>query len=150
MAELTKAQKKDYAQMLYLTEKGITQKEIAERVQTTEATISRWIKTAKWDGMRTSLLTTKEEQLSLMYSQLAAANAAISARQEGARFPTSKEADAILKTTTSIGKLETETNVGDKMTTGREFLMYVRKVADFEISKTIGSLFDNYIKTCLR
>lgn len=150
MAELTKEQKRGYAQTLYLTDLSITQKEIAERTGVTEATISRWVNTYNWESMRVSLLVTKEEQLSLMYSQLAAANAAIAARDEGARFPTSKEADAILKTTTSIGKLETDTNVGEKMATGREFLAYVRRVDDFQISKSIATLFDGYIKTCLK
>lgn len=150
MAELTKDQKREYGKTLYLTERGITQKEIAERVGVTEATVCRWVKISGWETMRTSLLTTKEEQLSLMYSQLAAANTAIANREEGCRFPSSKEADAILKTTTSIGKLEVETNIGDKMAAGREFLAYVRRVGDFEISKTIGRLFDGYIKTCLK
>lgn len=150
MAELTKEQKKDYAKTLFLTERGITQKEIAERTGVTEATVCRWVKQSGWETMRTSLMTTKEEQLSLMYSQLAAANAAILNRDEGQRFPSSKEADAILKTTTSIGRLEVETNIGDKMAAGREFLAYVRRVGDFETSKTIGRLFDGYIKTCLK
>lgn len=150
MAELTKEQKRDYAKTLFLTERGITQKEIAERVGVTEATVSRWVNSSGWETMRTSLLTTKDEQLAMMYSQLDAANTAISSRDEGTRFPSSKEADAILKLTTSISRLETETNIGEKMAIGCEFLMHVRKTTDVETSKTIGRLYDEFIKTGLK
>lgn len=150
MADLTKEQKSDYAKTLYLTERGITQKEIAERTGVTEATVCGWVKKFGWDTMKKSLLTTKDEQLSMLYSQLDAANNAIINRDDGAKFPTAKEADAILKITAAISRLETETNIGDKMSIGREFLMYVRKVSDFEVSKNIGRLFNDYVKSCIK
>lgn len=150
MAELSKEQKRDFAQNLYLNEKCITQKEIATRVGVTEATVCRWIKQYGWECMRTSLMTTKDEQLSMMYNQLAAANQAISSRDEGQRFATSKEADALLKTTAAIKNLEVEANIGDKMSVGREFLAFVRRTSDFNTSKAIGVLFDSYIKSNIR
>lgn len=70
MAELNREQKKDYAKKLFLTEKGITQKEIAHRTGVTEATVCRWIAAENWETQRVSLLMTKDEQLSMMYQQL--------------------------------------------------------------------------------
>lgn len=150
MADLTKEQKRDYAKTLYLTERGITQKEIAERVGATEATVSRWVRTLGWETMRTSLLTTKDEQLVLLYQQLSEINTAISERERGNRFASAKEADSIVKLTTAIGKLETETNIGAKMATGREFLTYLRSVGEAELAKTTCLRFDTYIKAQLK
>lgn len=150
MAELTKEQKRDYAKTLYLTERGITQKEIAERVGVTEATVSRWVRTLGWETMRTSLLTTKDEQLVLLYQLLSEINTSISERESGQRFASSKEADSILKLATAIGKLETETNIGAKMATGREFLTYLRATGEAELAKTTCVRFNAYIKAQLK
>lgn len=150
MTDLTKEQKRDYAKTLYLTERGITQKEIAERTSVTEATVCSWIKKFGWDTMRTSLLTTKDEQLAMLYAQLAEANNAIANRDAGQRFASAKEADALLKLTAAINRLETETNIGDKMSIGREFLVYVRRVSNFEMSKEIGRLYNDFIKSILK
>lgn len=87
MADLTNKQKQEYARTLYLSEKGITQKEIAQRAGVTEATVCGWIKKFGWETMRTSLLTTKEEQLSMMYQQLSEANSTITGRGGASAFP---------------------------------------------------------------
>lgn len=146
MTDLTREQKRDYAKKLYLTEPGITQKEIAMRVGATEATISKWIREGKWSEEKTSLLTTKSEQLSLMLRQLQAANDSINKRDEGARFPSSKEADAILKLTTAIRNLEQDTNIADKMEVGKQFLAFVRQTVPLEQAWDICRLFDSFVK----
>lgn len=130
---LTREQKKDYAKRLYLTEIGITQKEIAERAEVTEATVSKWINEGKWAEQKTSLLTTRSEQLALMYRQLQAASDAINNREEGNRFPSSKEADAILKLTAAIRNLELDTNIADKMEVGKQFLGFARQTVQLNI-----------------
>lgn len=52
MAKLSNEQKKDYARRLYLTEAGITQIEIAERVGMSKVTLCRWVKEGKWDELK--------------------------------------------------------------------------------------------------
>ena len=150
MAQLTREQKKEYAKTLYLSEKGITQKEIASRTGVTEATICKWVKEEKWAELKTSLLATRGEQLALMYGQLQAANDAITNREEGPRFPSSKEADAILKLTTAIRNLELETSVADKMEVGKQFLGYIRQVVPLEQAKEVCRLFDAFIKSHIK
>lgn len=150
MKELTREQKKDYAKTLFLSETGITQKEVASRAGVTEATVSRWVRDEKWEAMRVSLLTTKEEQLTLMYRQIAELNAAIAAKEEGKRYAAGREADTLIKLAAAISKLETETNIGDKIATGREFLLHVRRGGDVDIAKQIATLFNSYIKVCLK
>ena len=77
-----------------------------------------------------------------------AINDAIENKQDQ-KFATSKEADAILKLTVAIKNLETETNIAEKMATGKEFLAFVRKTSGFELSKDVAKLFNAYIKSCL-
>lgn len=149
MAELTKEQKKDYARQLYLNDSSITQAEIAEKVGVSKVTVCKWVKEGKWQELQTSLLVGKEEQLSRLYRQLRLLNDAIEDREEGKNFAGSKDADAILKITAAIRNLETETNIAEKMATGKEFLSFVRKTSGFDTSKVVARLFNAYIKSCL-
>lgn len=149
MAELTKEQKKDYARQLYLNDSSITQAEIAEKVGVSKVTVCKWVKEGKWQELQTSLLVGKEEQLSRLYRQLKLLNDAIEDREEGKNFAGSKDADAILKITAAIRNLETETNIAEKMATGKEFLAFVRKTSGFDFSKEVAKLFNAYIKSCL-
>lgn len=59
MAELTTQQKKDYAGMLYLKE-NLTMQEIAEKVNVTRQTVSRWIKAEKWEERKVGITLTTE------------------------------------------------------------------------------------------
>lgn len=149
MGDLTKDQKKDYAKRLYLTEKGITQIEIADRVGVSKVTLCRWVKDNKWDELQTSLLVDKELQLARLYRQLKSYNDAVENRPDLEQFLNSKEADAVVKITAAIKNLETETNIAEKMATGKDFLAFVRKASDFEFSKQVAKYFDSYIKSCL-
>lgn len=148
MANLTLEQKKDYARQLYLNDSSITQAEIAEKVGVSKVTICKWVKDGKWQELQASLLIGKEEQLARLYKQLRLLNDAIE-NKEDQKFATSKEADAILKLTVAIKNLETETNIAEKMATGKEFLAFVRKTSGFELSKDVAKLFNAYIKSCL-
>lgn len=144
---MTLQQKKDYAKRLYLSEHGITQKEVAERSGVSTKTINKWVNTEKWDSLRVSLLTSKEEQLSSLYRQLEALKNDIEGREK--KWPTTPEGDLISKLTSSIRNLETETSIAEKMDTGKDFLRFVRRVAEFEQSTQIANLFDAYIKSCM-
>lgn len=149
MTKLPPKQRKDFAKNLYLNEKGITQKEIAIRADVTEATVSKWIKEERWDMQRKSLFVTRDEQLAIMYNQLAAMNNAINERDEGKRFPNSKEADAILKISSAINKMENDTGVAQKLSACKEFLIWLRS-ADAKKAMEFLPLFDAFIKDVLR
>lgn len=147
---LTIKQKKDYAQHLYMTEPGMMQKELAERVGVSANTISRWVTTGKWEEMRTSVVVSKTTQLSRLYRHLAELNDAVEARPEGERYMNTRDVDTLAKLTAAIRNLETETNIADKIEVGKEFLGYVRKTArSADTVREVAALFDGYIKTCL-
>ncbi len=149
MAELTREQKKDYAKQLYLNDSSITQAEIAERVGVSKVTVCKWVKEGKWEDMQVSLLVEKDVQLARLYKQLKMWNDMVEKRPDGEQFLVSKEADAVVKITASIKNLETETNIAEKMATGKEFLSFVRKTSGFEFSKEVARIFNAYIKSCM-
>lgn len=138
---LKKAQEKEYAKSLYIAG-GLTQKEIAERVSVTEKTLAKWIKDSKWDSLKKSLLTTKQNQLAFLYDQLDFLNIDISKRDF--KVAVGKEADTIIKITAAINRLETETSIGDTVEVARNFIEFVRQ-QDLELAKIITNLFDVFI-----
>ncbi|MGZ3753590.1 MAG: hypothetical protein ACXVAY_01445 [Mucilaginibacter sp.] len=143
---LKKAQEREYARVLYVSE-NLSNKELAERVGVTEKTIARWIEDGDWKRFRKSLLTTRQNQLNLMYDQLDWLNLEISMRD--IRVASSKEADTIMKLTASIKNLEVETSIGEIVEVARDFIDFVRKT-DLEMAKKITSLFDMFIQNKMR
>ncbi len=156
---LRKKQEQEFAKSLYLTGE-LTQKEIADRVGVVEKTLTKWIKDNKWDGLKKSLLTTKQNQLTFLYDQLECLNYEISQRKNSpkpdekleladlliprGKYATSKEADVIIKLTNAIKKLETETSIGDTFEVARAFIEFVRP-QNLELAKQITNLFDVFI-----
>jgi transposase len=138
---LRKAQEKEYAKSLYIGG-GLTQKEIAERVSVTEKTLTKWIKEGKWENLKKSLLTTKQNQLSFLYDQLDFLNTDISKRDF--KVAVGKEADTIIKITAAINRLETETSIGDTVEVARNFIEFVRQ-QDLEFAKKVTNFFDVFI-----
>lgn len=138
---LSKVQEKEFAKSLYIGG-GLTQKEIAERISVTEKTLTKWIKVGKWDSLKKSLLTTKQNQLSFLYDQLDFLNTEITKRDS--KVATGKEADVIIKLTAAINRLETETSIGDTVEVARNFIEFVRP-QNLELAKTITDLFDVFI-----
>ena len=94
MADLTNAQKKEWAKTLYLKE-NLTQQEIADRVGVSRVSVSNWVRAGKWEEQKVGLTLTRQEQVANLYRQVAEINKAIAERPEGERFPSSKEADIL-------------------------------------------------------
>ncbi len=86
MADLTNAQKKEWAKTLYMRE-NLTQQEIAERVGVSRVTVSNWVRAGKWEEQKAGLTLTRQEQVANLYRQVAEINRAISARAEGGTVP---------------------------------------------------------------
>ena len=91
MADLTNAQKKEWAKTLYLRE-NLTQQEIADRVGCSRVTVSNWVRAGKWEEQKVGITLTRQEQVGNLYRQVAEINRSIADRPEGERFATSKEA----------------------------------------------------------
>lgn len=148
MAELTMAQKKDWAKTLYLKE-NLTQVEIADRVGVSRQTMCRWVDSGKWEMLKTSLTLTREEQIGHLYRQVAEINKAIASRKQGERFATSKEADILGKLASAINRMESEVGIKDIIEAGTKFIEWIRPI-DLEKAKEITSLYDGFIKDSLK
>ena len=144
MADLTNAQKKEWAKTLYLRE-NLTQQEIAERVGVSRVTVSNWVRAGKWEEQTAGLTLTRQEQVANLYRQVAEINRAISARAEGERFPNSKEADILGKLSAAIRNMEQETGIADIISVLTGFIEWLRPF-DLEKAKELTRLADAYIK----
>lgn len=144
MADLTNAQKKEWAKTLYMRE-NLTQQEIAERVGVSRVTVSNWVRAGKWEEQKAGLTLTRQEQVANLYRQVAEINRAISARAEGERFPNSKEADILGKLSAAIRNMEQETGIADIISVLTSFIEWLRPL-DFDKAKELTRLADAYIK----
>ena len=144
MADLTNAQKKEWAKTLYLRE-SLTQQEIAERVGVSRVTVSNWVRAGKWEEQKAGLTLTRQEQVANLYRQVAEINRAISGRAEGERFPNSKEADILGKLSAAIRNMEQETGIADIISVLTSFIEWLRPL-DLDKAKELTRLADAYIK----
>lgn len=146
MATLSNEQKREWAQLLYVQQR-LSQKEIAERVGSSERTITAWKEKYKWDNLRQSLLVTKQEVLRRLYNQIEALTVEIESRENA--YSNSKEADTLNKLTASVRSLETETSIAEIVEVGMRFVEFVRD-QDLDAAKQITGFYDAFIQTKLK
>ena len=144
MADLTNAQKKEWAKTLYLRE-NLTQQEIADRVGCSRVTVSNWVRAGKWEEQKVGITLTRQEQVGYLYRQVAEINRSIADRPEGERFATSKEADILGKLAAAISKMEQEIGIADTISVLTSFIEWLRPL-DLEKAKEITRFADAYIK----
>jgi len=94
-------------------------------------------------------LISKQEQLAMLYDQVDEINKFIRLKKAGERFADSKEADILSKLTKSIEQMEEETNITDVVEVCKRFITFLQK-HDFEKSKEVVDLCDEFIKDCLK
>jgi transcriptional regulator with XRE-family HTH domain len=142
--------KKEHAKLLFTQEK-LSQKEIAERVNVSEQTITKWVNAdnGEWKRLRQSLVVTKKEQLSRLYEQIDEITQEIKGREQGKHYASTKEADTLVKLTAAIKNLETEASVSDIIEVAMRFLNFMRPI-DLDKAKEISGYFDSFIKDQLR
>lgn len=136
--------KKEIARSLYLNG-NYTFEEIADKIGTTRQTVSRWVREGNWDSLKASVMITPEQIIAQINRQLLEINTAINSRQEGQRFATAKEADALAKLAGAVKKLETDIGVPDCVSVAMRFLSWLRPL-DIDAAKQFGGLFDAFIK----
>lgn len=145
--ELTIAQKKEYAGILYLKE-NLTQQEIAEKVGISRQTLSKWIKAEKWEERKVGVTLTREEQIGNLHRQVAEINKVIMERESGKRYATPSEADTLGKLAAAIKKMETDIGISDIISVGMKFVSWLRPF-DLEKSKEFLRFWDAFIKDSL-
>lgn len=144
MSGISKQQQKEYARTLYMRE-NLTQAEIAERVGVSRQTIIRWCDAERWDDLKAYGTMSSEQQICNLYRQIMEINDKILGREQGERYANAKEADAIVKLTTAINKLQTEAGIHEIVNVGAQFIDFVRAI-DLDKAKEFASLFSAFIK----
>jgi len=138
---MAKKNLEEVAQVLYL--QGYNQKEIALKLGVSTVTMSKWKSNGEWDTIKTNLLTSKNKRLSELYDELAEFNRMIKDKKDY-KVTTSKEADARRKLIKDISELERKYNIGQTISIGRDFSLFVKDI-DFEFSQKAVTYFDSFI-----
>ncbi len=144
MAGLSNKQKKEWAETL-ICKDGLSQKEAAAKVGVSVVTMNKWFKDGNWEKQKRNLLITREAQLNRFYMQMEELNSAIMSREEGQRFSNSKEADTLVKLSTAIKALETETSIAEIAEVGKRFLNYLRSYNPSQAMQ-VAELYDEFVK----
>lgn len=140
----SKIDKRSIARTLYL-DGNYTQEEIAVKVGVSRQTIIRWSKEDSWAELKASLSVTPTQLIAQWQQQIAEINRTITSRDEGARYATPAEADAMLKLATSIKKIQDDLGVSEVISVCMRFLAWLRPL-DVEQAKAFNSLMDVFIK----
>jgi DNA-binding XRE family transcriptional regulator len=143
--DLTNTQKREWAEMLYM-QNQLSQKEIAIKVGVNEKSITTWKEKYCWEQMRKSLLTTKSEILRFLYSVLDKVKTKIEG-EDG--IGDTKMADMVVKYTSSIKSLETETSIAQMMEAGMKAHKYFQSI-DPAFALQFLNNYDGFIKESLK
>ena len=107
--------------------------------------MARWIKDGSWDSIKASVAITPAQIIAQWNRQIIEVNNAIAGREEGKRFATPAEADALAKLAGAINKLQNDIGVSDCVSVAMRFLSWLRPL-DIEAAKQFNNLFDAFIK----
>ncbi|MDR1848131.1 MAG: helix-turn-helix domain-containing protein [Bacteroidales bacterium] len=147
MAEtLTNIKKKEIAHDYF--KQGLPQKEIAEKLNISNNTVSRWVVAGKWREERRSITLSRQELLRGWQNQLLEINNNIKQREEGKRFPTSAEADIMTKLTSNINKLQMETSLSGYISAAADIVEFYQNQYS-EKAKQVSDFLDIFIKSKL-
>ena len=135
---------KEQAQYIYLRE-NITNKALAERLGINEKTIAIWIDDGDWEELKTSVITTKMEQLRSLYKQLQLINQENIAALSDDDPNTKPNTDAIAKLSKAIKQLEGQSSTGEIISMAMELTRFVQK-EDLEAAKVVVKWVDLFVK----
>lgn len=141
--ELSYSERKEWAKLLY-TKQGKTIKDTALETGVVEAVVCQWILEGAWEGIRTSLLTSKANQLEHLYKQVDRLNTKLAVAEDA----TAKDTDLLFKYIRSIKDLEKEPGISEIIEIFEVFIQWLRR-KDLELTKKLVVHFDAFVEQCL-
>lgn len=145
MAELSRAKKRELAKQIYLRD-NLTLKEIADMVDVSQKSLSKWVREEKWDTEKSAYTITREQQIQRIYGHISAINQAISEREAPKNVPDAKEADTLNKLATAIKKLENEVGIAEVIGVCMKVCNHLRAKDRVEEARQAAAWFNDYIK----
>lgn len=140
---ITKTQAKALARYLYFNTE-LTQKQIAEAAEVTEATMSAWVRRSNWRLKKMNTVYSPDQETNSLYEELRAINNIIKAREPGQQLSTKQELETRAKIITMIANLKK--NFADKwrnVTPDVDYSVpvpYARKYDGFVIVRNSGGV----------
>lgn len=144
----TKPNQKECAKSIYLSTNE-TLEEIANKVGVSRQSIARWIKQDGWESIKSAQDKTPEEFINDWSAQIAEINKNIIEREEGKRFATPAEADAMRKLQMNIKEMKRSISLTDTIEVLKKFTAWLR-IVDAEEAKHFTGYFDAFVKDNLR
>ena len=142
MAGKTSEEKKELARILYMT--GEQQKGIAQKVGTSEQTVSRWVTVGEWDKRRAAQSVTRPEIVNNLLRAIS--NLVENLNEETDPAKLSGAADKLAKLAATIEKLDKKANVVDAIEVFIAFGKWLqfRASVDKELTPELIRLFNKY------
>jgi transposase len=137
---------KQYLAKILYTSQKLDQKLVAQKVDVSEVTMSKWVNQFGWKNLRSRLLVGKEEILSNLYEQLEELNNTIREKDKGSRYADTKQADVLIKLTASIRNMETELAIADIVGSGLRFIKFIQQKGTFEQVSEFAELWNAFIQ----
>ncbi len=134
-------ERREWARSLYIKE-DISIRDIALKVSADEVIVRSWIQEGRWSEIKRSLLTSKAMQLDYFYRAL---ESITSRTVAGQAFDNLKDVDLIVKYTTAIKNLESETGIASIVQVAEVFTTWLLR-RDPELSRKITPQFDAFIR----
>lgn len=144
---LVQTLRKDFAKTLYM--QGQAHLEIADRAGISGNMLSKWVNEEQWDILRKSLATTKTEQLTFLYEILAMMTVEGRDALADDDPKTQPDYNGITKITRAIERLEKDTNLGEMIQTGIEFLKFMKN-ENLDVAKLFNHWFMIFIQEKMR
>ena len=145
MPELSRAKRRELAKQLYLRD-NLTLKEIADMVDVSQKSLSKWVNEEKWDAEKSAYTITREQQIQRLYAHISTINQNISQREAGQNVPNAKEADTLNKLATAIKKLENEVSISEVIGVCMKICNFLRTKGKTDTAKEVAAWFNAYIK----
>lgn len=139
-----KIDKRSIARTLYL-EGSYTQEELAEKMGVSRQTIIRWAREDSWQELKASVSITPAQLIAQWQQQILEINKVIASREEGKRFATPAEADALHKLASSIKRLQDNLGISEVISVCMRFLSWLRPL-DTEQAKQFNDLMNAFIQ----
>lgn len=140
--------KKELAKLIFLTE-DVTQKELAERSDVTEKTLSKWMEDEGWAKLKRNIPLTRDELLASWYDELAELKEHIKNKPVGQKFADFKEAQLRRSLLKDIATLEHDSGIPEIISVMTGFVKFIRR-NDLDNAKEVSHLADAFIKSKIR